>query len=48
MTDKKESEIYRFFMNSAKTEDKRPSLEKIYDTFIHNLKVLKERFSPIR
>lgn len=48
MTDERESEIYRFFIKSVKAEDKRPYFEKIFDTFIHNLKVLKERLSPIR
>jgi len=48
MPAEKEFEINDILIRSAKARDKRPRLKRIYDTFIHNLKVFRERLSPIR
>ena len=44
----RESEINNILIRSAKAEDKRPLLKIIFDAFIHNLKVFRERLSSIR
>jgi hypothetical protein len=44
----REIEIIESLGDEERKRDKRPYLTKIMDTFAHNLKVFKERYSKIR
>jgi len=44
----RELEINKFLLKCAREKDKRPWWKKITETFLHDIGVLKERFSPIR